>query len=502
MHHVSLIIEFLRGRPSAVFWLVALTQGVLWIFIPAIFYSAPPGDVPLLLAIGHEFVLGSYLGPPLAFWLGEAAFRFGGLIGLYALSQVCIVTALWAVFTLGRAVVGTRHAVLGILLMVGVAAFTVPSPEFSPAVLAAPLWALALLHYWRAVGQFQRGAWFFLALDLGLLLLANYAGVILLVLLAVFTLATTRGRRALADVEPWLALLLFAFVIAPHAVWLYAERGLVIAAFKESIAAGASSPAVTLGVLLLASHLGLLLLIVLASGWPRQRRERAPEIDRPPAETLARTYVYFFALMPAACALALSFAIGTHWPIGPMGSLAPLVLLSGLAVIVAAGDRVRLYRERMVSSSWLALLVAPPLLAVLSLALAPWALARDLRIAQPAKAEAQFLTENYQRRTGRPVAFVTGDERLAPLVAMMAPERPRVFFAWAPQRSPWISVDDVAALGAVLVWPAEASGQPPATLKTQFPAMVPELPRSFERNVQGRLPPIRLGWSVLRPAAQ
>jgi hypothetical protein len=25
----------------------------------------------MLLAIGREFVLGSYLGPPLAFWLGE-----------------------------------------------------------------------------------------------------------------------------------------------------------------------------------------------------------------------------------------------------------------------------------------------------------------------------------------------------------------------------------------------------------------------------------------------
>ena len=62
MHYVSLLVEFLRGRPAVVFWTVALTQAALWTLIPAIFYSAPPGDVPLLLAIGHEFVLGSYLG--------------------------------------------------------------------------------------------------------------------------------------------------------------------------------------------------------------------------------------------------------------------------------------------------------------------------------------------------------------------------------------------------------------------------------------------------------
>ena len=78
MHYVSLLIEFLRGRPAVVFWTVALTQAALWTFIPALFYSAPPGEVPMLLAIGHEFVLGSYLGPPLAFWLGEIAFRIAG----------------------------------------------------------------------------------------------------------------------------------------------------------------------------------------------------------------------------------------------------------------------------------------------------------------------------------------------------------------------------------------------------------------------------------------
>ena len=145
MHYVSLLIEFLRGRPAVVFWTVALTQAVLWTLIPALFYSAPPGEVPMLLAIGHEFVLGSYLGPPLAFWLGEIAFRIAGAFGLYALAQACIVFAYWAVFRLGCAIVGIRHAVLAVLLMVGIASFSVPRPGFGAAMVAAPLWAVALL---------------------------------------------------------------------------------------------------------------------------------------------------------------------------------------------------------------------------------------------------------------------------------------------------------------------------------------------------------------------
>ena len=499
MHYVSLIIEFLRGRPAVVFWTVALTQAALWTLIPALFYSAPPGDVPLLLAIGHEFILGSYLGPPLAFWLGEIAFRLLGIFGLYLLAQACIVVAYWAVFTLGRAIVGTRHAVLGVLLMIGIASFTVPSPDFGPAVLAAPFWGLALLHYWRAVGERQRGYWFLLALDLGLLLLSNYIGLILIVLLVVFTFAVSRGRRALLFPEPWIAVLLFVVVIFPHAAWLQSAQDLVVSGFDDSAAvAGKMSPGLRLCLVLVLSHLGLALLVALASGWPRQRREGAPEIDRSnPVEPFARVFVFFFALAPAVCAIAIAFASER---LGPLDRVAPLVLLSGLAVIVAAGDQVLLYRERLVSTAWAGLLVVPPVMVVLSLFVLPWTFAVDLKIAQPANAEGSFFADNYQRRTGKPLAYVTGDIRLAPLVALAAPSRPHVYFDWAPQRSPWVNAADVFKQGGMLVWPAaDNSGTPPVTLKVQFPNMVAEVPRSFARTVQGLLPLIRVGWSVLRP---
>jgi hypothetical protein len=499
MHYVSLIIEFLRGRPAVVFWTVALTQAALWTLMPALFYSAPPGEVPLLLAIGHEFVLGSYLGPPLAFWLGEIAYRLGGAFGLYALAQACIVVTYWAVFTLGRGIVGTRHAVLAVLLMVGVAAFTVPSPDFGPAILAAPLWALALLHYWRAVGDRRRGYWFLLALDLGLLLLASYVGLILVALLLVFTLASTRGRGALSLPEPYIAVLPFIIVIFPHLAWLKGARDLVIAGFDDGNAAGQFSSGLQLCIALILTHLGLGLLVAFASGWPRRPHESAPLIDRSPVEPFARLFVYFFALMPAASAIAIVFASGR---LGPLERVAPLVVLSGLAVVVAAGDRVPIFRERMVSSTWLGLLVAPPLLIVLGIGLLPWTFAIDLKVSQPANAEGRFFADSFERRTGKPLIFVTGDAELAPLVALGSPSRPHVYFDWAPQRSPWASPADFRRDGGLLVWPvSDNTGAPPAALKAQFPAMVPEVPRSFARSMQGFLPLIRLGWAVMRPQA-
>jgi hypothetical protein len=497
MHYVSLIIEFLRGRPTVVFWTVALTQAALWTLMPALFYSAPPGEVPMLLAIGHEFVLGSYLGPPLAFWLGEVAYRIGGAFGHYALAQACIVLTYWAVFSLGRRIVGTRHAVLGVLLMVGIAAYAVPSLDFGPAILAAPLWALALLHYWRAVGEGERGAWFLLALDLGLLLLASYAGLILLALMLAFTLASPRGRAALSNLEPWLAVLAFAIVIFPHLAWLKGAYDLVISGFNDTVAAGTLSPGLRLCFALVASHLGLGVLVVFATGYPRRRKERAPLIDRAPVEAFARLFVYFFALMPAASAIAVVFATGK---LGPLDRVAPLVVLSGLAVVMAAGDQVPLYRERMVSFTWLGLLVAPPAVIVLGIVLLPWLASVNLKVTQPARTEGAFFADSFQRRTGKPLAYVTGDAQLAPLVALGAPSRPHVYFDWAPQRSPWASPADFQKSGGLVVWPAvDNSRTAPAGLKAEFPDMVPEVPRSFARPIQGLLPLLRLGWAMQRP---
>ncbi len=498
MHYVSLIIEFLRGRPRVVFWFVALSQAALWTFIPALFYSAPPGGAPILLAVGHEFVLGSYLGPPLAFWLGEVAFRIAGAFGFYALAQACIVVTYWAVFALGRSIVGLRHAVLAVLLMVGVAAFTVPSPAFGEAIMAAPLWALALLHYWRAVGENRRGFWFLLALDLGLLLLASYVGVILIALMILFTLATARGRASLLQPEPWIAVLPLVIVVFPHAFWLWSNRALVLEGFNDSLAqASGHAPWLWLILSILSAHLGLVLLIALASGWPRRPRERPPEIDRSPAEQLARWYVYVFALAPAIVAVAI---VAASHRLGPFARLAPLLVLSGLAVVVLAGDQVLLYRERLVSSAWLGLLVLPPAMVVFGLAFMPWLGGADLSVAQPANREGRFFADSFERRTGQPLRYITGDARLAPIIALGAPTRPHVYFDWAPQRSPWATVVDMREHGGVLVWPTgEKTTQPPATLKAQFPDIVPEVPRSFARAVQGFLPLIRLGWAVVRP---
>ena len=143
----------------------------------------------------------------------------------------------------------------------------------------------------------------------------------------------------------------------------------------------------------------------------------------------------------------------------------------------------------------------PPALAAFRVVLPPWVAEAEFTIAQPARVEGTFFADSVRAAHRRAAAFVAGDPQLAPLVALGAPSRPHVYFDWAPQQSPWASADDIKREGGVLVWPAPDTGRnPPARLAEQFPGLVPEVPQTFSRPVNGFLPPVRIGWAVIRPA--
>ncbi len=494
MLRISLFVELLRTRPLLVFWTAALAQGALWTLVPTLFYTAPPGDLPQVLAIGQEFQFGTYFGPPLGHWLAEIAYVTGGLFGVFLLSQVCVVVTYWAVFALGRLIVGDKHAVMAVLLMAGVSVFTVPTPDFGPGVLAMALWALILLHTWRAIGEGRRRYWLLCGLEIGLLLLTTYEGFILVGLVAVFMLLDARLRAQLLFMEPWIGGIIALMVFFPHLIWIDQVGGVTLAG-RASISINLWSWGHLL-VMLIVGHAGLAVLVLLGRGFTLSRSGPALEIERSPIDPMARKFVYFFALTPAL-AVGLLAVITSRVDF----AAGPLVVLSGLAVIVAAGDRIRIAHHRLIGFAWAALLVLPPLIVAVSVPLLPWTLGIDLRVSQPAAEMGRFFAESFERRTGRPLAIVAGDARIAALVALAAPSRPSLYLDLTPERSSWVRRQDIAEKGAVVVWPAtDTRGTPPAAIRERYPDLVPEVPpRAFSRRFQGWLPLTRVGWAVIRP---
>jgi hypothetical protein len=341
-----------------------------------------------------------------------------------------------------------------------------------------------------------------------LLLLSSDAALILLGALVVFTAVTERGRAALATSESWVVALALVPFLFLHFIWLAGMAPVAsgdaliptLARLRDAALAGANT---TLWLRLLAAlilaHAGLAILLVLAAGWPRVRASPVPPLARKPIDVFATTYVKVFALVPGLLATSVAVVLGQTLPVG---GAAPLVVLSGLALVIATGDSIELHHQRILGFAWAGLLLVPALFVPVLIVALPWAAGMDLKVAQPATAMGRFFADSFERRTGQPLAVVTGDPRLAALVALAAPSRPSVFFDADPARSPWVTADDIRKKGAVVVWLAtDTSPTPPPDIKVYFPDLVPEVPRTFERAVQGRLPLLRIGWGVIRPGS-
>src|SRR5262249_57280582 len=115
------------------------------------------------------------------------------------------------------------------------------------------------------------------------------------------------------------------------------------------------------GVFILGSHAGLAVLVALVVGWPGGERDPARVMVRKPIEPFVRQFIYFFAILPMLVSSCLAVLVGMSMPIG---GIAPLVILSALAIVRAAGDGIELAHQPLVIPAWFGLLFVPPALTV------------------------------------------------------------------------------------------------------------------------------------------
>ncbi|MCK1288790.1 glycosyltransferase family 39 protein [Bradyrhizobium sp. 44] len=499
MRFTSLVIELIRARPRLIVWIAVLLQAAMWLFVALVFYRSPPGSLATLLAFGREYQVGTDLGPPLPVWLADIAYRTAGghVFGVYVLAELCGVATFIALYHLSRAVVGAQQAVLAVLLTMTLLAFSSPALDFGPLVLARPLWALLLLHSWQIIGQRRGNAWFAWSIEAGLLLLTTPAAIFLLLLIVVFALATADGRRTLRAFDPLFALVVVAVLALPYAVWLMRAEAFVLPSLPQvaELNARALHAAWLLGGLLLGAA-AIPALTVLNTGLFVPKSEEAPIIYRPPVEPLARNFVYFFALAPALGAVLISGPLGLDAVVGGAGVV---LVLSGLAVVVGAGDLIAMRRARMLRMVWAAAVIAPAIGVALAVLLLPWTGANEIATSMPARAISDFFDESFARRTNHRLRAVAGETQLASLITLHS-GRPHLFIDAQPSRTPWINQAKFNETGGVVVWRAsDTAGTPPPDILARFPGIVPEVPRAFEWLVTGRQQLLRIGWAIVRP---
>jgi Dolichyl-phosphate-mannose-protein mannosyltransferase len=499
----SIFVEALRAHAGSFVAGALIVHAILWTLVPIISESTPSPKIALGLADGREWMLGYPGLPPLAPWLIQAVYAVTHSIDVVKmLGPVMVAITGWLVFALARRIVGERQGAIAALVMVGVHPVAFPVGALDSALVEMPLVAGAVLAWWRAVREGYQRAWLLLGFTLGLLPYAGALGVFLLAALAGLTIASSTGRTTLRTHDSYggaaMAFVIFAMVAAPRIAWLVTHgfSGLIEdAAAVEPIGL---IPAYEAFGGALAGHLGLVVLIVIASPLMGGGRAAATIVSRAPIFGFTLAMVLVLATLPFVLAGVAASVLGLRTTIG---AFAPLLLYSGLFAVVLAGDSLRIHRQRTASFVAILLLVLPPIIDALAGFIAPWVGNRGLASNWPAAEVARAVTETFRARTGKRLEIVVADPVTASEIALASRDRPHVFPNGDPALAPWIKEGDLRAKGAVVIWPIyRGNTAPPASLAANLPLFVPEAPLTLSWARPGRLDPIRLGWAIIPPA--
>jgi hypothetical protein len=499
---VSIYVEGLRARPAFFVGLLLSVHAAMWTLLAWLANPTADPKLSVAVALGREWQFGYVDTPPLAPWLLELAFRAGGRPAIYALGPLAVALTGWLIYVLARRIAGDRHGAIAVFLMVGVHPVAFPIGAFDSDIVQMPLVALAVLAWWFAVVERNRFAWIVLGLTAGLFAYAGVQAFFVLAALLGLTAATEAGRASLKENRDQIfavsGLFLFTLLLTPRMIWLQHNDFTGVMQLLDipgrDIARGEP---ISMGVTVILGHIGLLLLIGLASRYLAKDGEIAPVFMRPPLHPFGKLLVTVLALVPPVLAVLLAVMLGLRFA---ATAAAPLVLYSGLLAVVLAGEALRVHRQRMVAVAALTLLFLPPVLELATSFASPYFAAAGRTTNWPAQAAARYMTDIYRTRTGRPLEYVVGNEWQASAIALASRDRPHVFIDADPSQSPWADRDKLEASGGIVIWNIRgADGAPPAALAAQLPPLVPESPLTLNWIRPGNLDFIRLGWAIVLP---
>jgi hypothetical protein len=509
----TVLTEALRAHPAAFVAFGLIAHAALWTLARAIADPTPAPETLVGLALGREWKLGYVEGPPLSFWVLETVYDVGGAFAAASLlPPLSVALTGWLIFEFARRVLGDRHGAIATLLMVGVHPVAFPVGALDSNLIQMPLVAASVLAWWKAVHDGTRAARYQLAVLVAALAYAGMQGLLVALVLFALTLASKRGREALAGLllitKDWsaavagrdslIAIILMMLLAAPRFAWLvWNDFAGLLPGSDSGIEPDAMTDTGDVVVQAMVGHMGLLVLLVVASSVAAADRETAPEFVRAPVERFALVGVMAIALLPAMLAAGLGIAIDLRQPVI---AAAPLLLFSGVLVIVLAPDVVRIHRQRSVTIAALALLILPPTLDAVAALASPWFAERGRMSNWPAEAAGRYLTDVFRSRTGGRLEYVIGEPRIASAVAYGSADRPHVFFDGDPKRAPWIDQNRLRQRGAIVVWNVVGLNPlPPPALAKRFPGLTAEAPVPLNWVRPGRLDPVRLGWALIPP---
>ena len=473
-----------------------IVQIAFWTLAPALSHSAPPLDVVEMYAWGREGVVATFKHPNLPGLVLEATRRLTGIAGwpAYLVSQAFICATFALVFLLGRELMDARRALGGTLLLTGVYFFSWPGPEFNHNVAQMPLWALIAWTLWRGTTRGDLWAWALLGLAGGFGLWAKYSSGVLLLLAAAWILWDPRARKSLLTLGPYLALLLFGVSAAPQALWLFAHD---FQPFAYAARRSANEAHWYGGLEFLATqalhHLPMLIVMWCAGLFGRKTEDGQ---ERPGQREMRFLLLIGVGpvLLTALGATLAGAGLKSAWA-------APMLNLSGLLAVALLSSRLNDARLGRVIWGAGVLIVLVSTLYFAHMRFGAALTDKPLKGNWPQAEMSAGLEQIWAENTGgAPLKIVAGDIWTAGLVGMSDAQPPSVLINGDLSISPWISAEELARDGALIVWPDGA--EPPEALNLDTSDNAPSMSSltvPFARFPDA--PPLVIHYQIIPPSA-
>jgi len=247
---------------------------------------------------------------------------------------------------------------------------------------------------------------------------------------------------------------------------------------------------------LMLGHFGFALIIFLATVYATGGKENAPVFIREQTTLSTRRSIVLLAIIPALLALVALYVLAQ--PVRQQ-FFSPLLMLSGIAVVLIGGNKLVIRRQRLVGVIALIFLLAP-IIMQLVFSLTPGWFGENRSANWPATAAARTFTEIYHTRTGRPLEYLAGERIAAAQIAAISTDRPHIFIDADRTASPWIDDAEFKKKGGVVFWHIRgADNAPPAELRNRLPAFAEEAPLRLPW-ARGGGDPVRIGWAIVPPS--
>jgi len=489
------------------FWLLALLHLCLWSILPVFIRHATTGDLIEALTWGRQFEWGYDKNP---FLVGSLAY-LGGLfgnsgIGIYFIQQLFILLGIWSVKQLTLKLTNNRsYAFISATVLLIVFCFNFEVQINNDNYVLQGLLPLSALFFYDAIKKQSLKYWFFSAISLGLATLAKYSAVIFLPLYTFFLLLT-KNRKYFLSSKPYLALLLYGFMLLPHLIWLYQHNFTTINyAFLARGELHQHSHLQYLGnhIVFLLSILIELFPVTLLLLTAIEYRKRSDinflaerDIVFKLSENSERFFIYLFGLAPIILLFTLAnmfgFSLRLEW-IDPF-----LCFLVSIFFVIFQPT----ISQRSITRYTLCLITL-----MLGIVLGYIMVSKQRHVGSyPAPEIAKFATQLWHKYYKKRLLYVAGDRYTAGYIAYYSTDKPQVWMEWNMYTSPWIVLNRLRCEGALFVI---EHGHPahqwytginfPTLVQKQFPRLIVFPLQSFKWYHNVLKEPVTLRFGFLPP---